>query len=717
MTDRFDALDFDMVPRPEPDKPRFAWWTRSRVVALVTVIGLLLRLWAAWQLPIDADEPVYLAAAYDYARFLDDGDLGRVINYPGNSEHPPLMKLMYAGIQLALGQEAGIAPALFFSRLVSVLFGTLQVFTASLIDPLGGFFLAIQTLVAKYTSEVYLEALPSFAIVWAIYALLKAKTGGGRWFWLSAAGLGLAAAGKFSYFPILAPIAYILIWENKTPWHRIILYVVAAAVVFFALNPAIWPDPVGRLTAAVSFHSSYSQSAHVQSSGYGPMQPFLWVSSSWGYDWHPDVFLYHGIDFVIFVLGLGGAVLEWRRRRWLAVWIVTSMIFLVLWPTRWPQYTLVVLPAYCLAASTAFRLIYAWVMRQEYTWGWFSAMIPHPPKGVRIGLIVLGVLMVGVYIGYFLWLGVQRMAWSHLTTNASPLPSNSVYDIEPLPDGRMVVGTSGGAAIWIPPDSDELISDWEIYTPESSGLREANVLAVALSPAGELWFGTLTGIDVYNPDTGVWRAVDLPGVVQVNDLAFDSSRTWAATDQGLFAIDGTSWELVEAEGSAGEFAFTTAVQGETVWAGFSRGLLRLDASSMEGEFLPNSQIGLGTGGLSQILVDSTDRVWVSSLGGGVAYWDGESWQSYRVDNSDLPGSVIQDVFEDTTGSIWVSVAFPNTAGGVAARLEGDHWRIFRSNTSGYSGAEALDIAADNQGRLWFGTITRGIDIYEATGDR
>ena len=69
---------------------------RRWIVAGVFTLALLLRLWTAWHLPEDYDEPVYLRAAFDYAQLLHTGDLQGVIDYSENVEHPPLVKLLYA---------------------------------------------------------------------------------------------------------------------------------------------------------------------------------------------------------------------------------------------------------------------------------------------------------------------------------------------------------------------------------------------------------------------------------------------------------------------------------------------------------------------------------------------------------------------------------------------------------------------------------------------
>mgnify|MGYP007068929724 CR=1 FL=1 len=61
--------------------PKIRWWKKSYSVAGIIIIALLLRLWAVWQLPLDADEPVYLKGGNDYAEMIKAGNWQGIINY------------------------------------------------------------------------------------------------------------------------------------------------------------------------------------------------------------------------------------------------------------------------------------------------------------------------------------------------------------------------------------------------------------------------------------------------------------------------------------------------------------------------------------------------------------------------------------------------------------------------------------------------------------
>ncbi len=55
------------------------FWNRRTAILASVILAAALRLWAAWQLPVDFDEPVYLNAGFDYAQAMQNRDLNALI--------------------------------------------------------------------------------------------------------------------------------------------------------------------------------------------------------------------------------------------------------------------------------------------------------------------------------------------------------------------------------------------------------------------------------------------------------------------------------------------------------------------------------------------------------------------------------------------------------------------------------------------------------------
>ena len=102
---------------------------------------------------------------------------------------------------------------------------------------------------------------------------------------------------------------------------------------------------------------------------------------------------------------------------------------------------------------------------------------------------------------------------------------------------------------------------------------------------------------------------------------------------------------------------------------------------------------------------------------GGCWWNGESWQAYRLDNSGLPSNTVNRVVEMQPGDLWVAAAQATTWGGLVARFDSQTWQVYTPHNSGYSGAEPLALAADAQGRVWMGTRTAGVDIFAGPSGR
>lgn len=695
------------------------WRNPQRARMGVIVLALLLRVWAAFTLPTDFDEPIYLQAAHDYARLLEAGDWAGVIDYAGNREHPPLIKLLYAGVSLVLGPQATADQLLLGTRLVSAIFGTLAVAMVAGIDPLAGLFLAIHTLAVKYTSQAYLEALPALTMLISLLALERwQRTQVSRWGAVSALCLGLTAAGKLSYVPVLLVVGGYWLLTQRMAWWKMAFWALGGLLIFGAFNPALWRDPVTRLSNMLFFHANYAQGADVQQAAYPWFQPFIWLATAPAGTWHPDVFFYIGFDGLFFWAMLGGLAQAWRdpAQHWQVVWVLGGVGVLLLWPTKWPQYTLSVLAPLCLIAAPAVRRLWHWLQEQETYWAWFRQMWPNPP---RIAWYLLGAFIlafVGLYFYSVVVYILGTRGWAHLNRQNSPLPHNLVYATRPLQDGRLALATNAGLAVWDPSLTVDAPGNWQHFTPENSPLPHARVLALAQDNAGRLWVGTADGVSVWTNETWqTFTASDLGlTAAQVHSLLVDSAGTlWIGTQAGIAYGDGVNWTTLTTQNSelADDRVFALAQTPDgTVWVGTLSSLQRYDVGRAQWQSMPTT--AYGPGAVHTLFVDSAARLWVGTQGAGASVWDGAQWQRYNTANSDLPFNAVNAVFEAPAGTFWFATARPLDVGGNLSSFDGQAWRHYLPHNSGFSGAEPLALSLDAQQRLWIATRTAGVDWYQ-----
>lgn len=700
--------------------------SRSGIILLVVLIAFILRFWAAFRLPTDFDEPIYLNAALDYAQMFRGGNLNAVIDYPEIREHPPLVRLIYGLSMLPLGVNVGRSDALAVARFVSVIFGTLSVWVVALFDPLSGFLMAISTYMVKYTSQAYLEALPLFTSMLALFILFRSKNSHDRYFWISAGALGVTAAGKYSYFPIFLVILFVYFLVKKYPWRDLLLYLSVTILIFFVLDPVLWRNPFTRLYESIFFHPQYAQGSDVQLANYPWYQPIIWLSSSKPYEWHRDVFLYNpaegifSIDAIIFLAALIAIPQQWRERRWVLFWMVSGVLLLLLWPTKWPQYTLVVIPAFCLAASASLKRLGRFIKNLDDYYDWSKIMIPIPDRVFWV--IFLGIL--GIFSTYVIINGISifqaRRGWSHMLNEVTPLPGNSVYALAVSPDGRVLVGTNQGAAIWTSAGEEMLLDDWQVFTPQNSGLPNKDVISVLVDANSAYWFGTRQGLSVFDGQT--WNVYqnedwDIDGEVIYDIQQGEDGRIWIGTEGGVAVYDGNTWLGYDQDNSGLVDNLILSIEigsgekGNSVYFGTGNGLSEFNINTGEWQTVAPDRFNEQSGGISDLHIDSTGKLWVATLGSGIHVWDGTKWNQYSISNSDVPSPRIEQISETTDGSIWISTSFSERPGGLIARFDGQKWKIFRPLYTGYSGASTVAITQDMLGRILFGTLTAGLDLY------
>jgi hypothetical protein len=338
------------------------------VAAIAVAAGAAQRIHAARALPPDFDEMVYLPLAYEYAARLPER-IEEIPGFPENREHPPMVKLVYgAAVDLADPAEPdwetlrvgkpipdAARPAFASGRWPNVVAGTLQLALVSFASPLAGALLAIEPYHAKYTSQAMLEAIPG---VFAILAVLLAGAALRRrrlvLLAAAAACVGAAAAGKYPYGIVLGLtlLPFVVAGFPRRPavW---LGFVAVALAALLALDPTFWPGPLARAREAVAFHWAYAHGDHVVESGLPWHAQVGWLFKAAPLDWHRGVFLTGVVARALLPLAAIGFPVAWRERRIFAVWALVGMVFLLLWPTKWPQYLLMVLPALAVCAACA----------------------------------------------------------------------------------------------------------------------------------------------------------------------------------------------------------------------------------------------------------------------------------------------------------------------------------------------------------------------------
>jgi hypothetical protein len=365
-------------------------------ILLVVLLACGIRIYAAQRLDIDYDEPVYLAAAVEYAHFMRAGDLKMLAWSENTYEHPALNKILFGVVLVTqrpldrlpyrdlprlipLAQTAAGAWNL-AARYLSVFFGSLAVLVLALVDPFAGLFLAVNTLSVKYTSEVYIEALPLLTSLLCGLTYLRWFSAvrpsdappqrGLRCLFASAVFLGMTAAAKYVYCIVGLVILLHFFTEviRGTVRPRWILFMggwlILSLLMFFAFDPYLWPHPISRLLKSIVFHEEFQDSRLVLQYHYPFWQPLRWLSAfPLFYNLRPASAFLINMDTLIFLLAVIGLPRLFRSEPFFFSWLVVGLLFLLAWNTKWPQYSLIILAPFSMAAASGILTIWGFVRR------------------------------------------------------------------------------------------------------------------------------------------------------------------------------------------------------------------------------------------------------------------------------------------------------------------------------------------------------------------
>lgn len=348
-------------------------------VALVMAAAAWVRAGAVNRLPPDYDEYDYVRLGFRYAERMAPGRWGEIPLVVENAEHPPLVKVLngvalrasgaaepdWKAIEVGKPMPPGARPAYLATRSISAVAGVLQVGLTALASPLGGLWLAFDTYHVKFTSQAYLEGFAGLFALLAVLLFERSLRGRGPDgllpsvaapaplpLLLSAAALALATASKYPFGLVagLTILPFLLHRTSGRPGLRL-AFVLVGLVVFVAADPYLWVDPVGRIWGSVTYHFGYAVGDNVTKAGLPWWQPLFWLTRSAPDRWHPGVFPIAFLDRAILVVALLSAPAAIRRRPLVAAWAAVGLVFLLVWPTKWPQYTVMIRPALAICAG------------------------------------------------------------------------------------------------------------------------------------------------------------------------------------------------------------------------------------------------------------------------------------------------------------------------------------------------------------------------------
>lgn len=185
------------------------------------------------------------------------------------------------------------------------------------------------------------------------------------------------------------------------------------------------------------------------------------------------------------------------------------------------------------------------------------------------------------------------------------LSSNGVYELYFSKDDILWVATYGGGVNLADPNKKQFRVTRHLPHITNS-LRNNVVNAIIENEDGNIWFGTKTGISIYQPQTEKWRHI--PSLKKSKHKPFHVMSMCKGLNNDIWV------------------------------ATYGRGLIKLDSQNFGRKTFYNKKSGLyhtETNHLYQVMMDQQQRIWTGGIWGGITVLDEGRQQRHRVNISNV----------------------------------------------------------------------------------
>ena len=344
---------------------------------MIVCLGFSLRLRTGLLFPLSYDEYHYLFAANNYAYWVYNGQIERILTAKQNYMHPPLVKYIFAAAILLTNSKGDFENNRLVIRMLSVLAGTACVAILAWMSPIAGLALALHNIGVKFSGLAYLDSFPMLFSFLAVVACEKAGARTNKWFYASAVLLAATAASKLPFLIVSIPILGFIWVSHRSKSRALIKYGLTFLLAFALFNPVWWFRTGSEVLSTVLFHYQYSRSEYVSHFGLPWYQPLKYLFLRSPITEEPQQLLQ--VDPCIFILSILGLGLLWNRKRIYAYWYAAALTFLLIWPTKWSHYPMILLVPFSLSCGLSLE----WLARK---WAFLTQLFRsrRPDKDERI---------------------------------------------------------------------------------------------------------------------------------------------------------------------------------------------------------------------------------------------------------------------------------------------------------------------------------------------
>jgi diguanylate cyclase (GGDEF)-like protein len=371
-----------------------------------------------------------------------------------------------------------------------------------------------------------------------------------------------------------------------------------------------------------------------------------------------------------------------------------------------------------------------------YETAWFDTVgvadgLPHSTT-TAIVQDKRGLIWIGTFGGLVRYDGYRMQVFGQEPDSygGAVLPDSYVRALMPLDDGGLLIGTNAGGLVRF----DPVTTRFHVYPIGAGGTSHGKIFAIARShDAGVFWIATEGGLDRLDTRTDTITHISRqPGdakdmLPRTFTVAEDKAgNLWAGANNGLFVRrPGKHFERVVASEPAIDEVVHDQVWAiyqdskDRVWVGTGQsGAIYIDTKG-HGHEVPGftGKSGLARRRTVRAFHETPQgELWAATDGAGVVTYDFATGRLRTLAHdaampSSLPGDITRDIFQDSSGNIWVATELG------AAHYDPNGRKAFSVlpsplETHTLSNANVHAVFVDPRGRVWLGLGMGRIDVLD-----
>ncbi len=297
-------------------------------------------------------------------------------------------------------------------------------------------------------------------------------------------------------------------------------------------------------------------------------------------------------------------------------------------------------------------------------------------------------------MGFLAFTSLQGQHYNFINySTESGLAQSQIRSIAQDKNGYLWLGTLAGLSKY---DGKKFVN----YSIQN-GLINNQIFSLAPDKSLGLWIGTLGGLNYFDGEKFKSYSFkeDMADNI-VNAIAQDlNGNLWLATDGGGVCKFNTKTfdYFTEENGIANNNVRAVCVDDKgLIWLGTKNGICFYDGK----EFKTLDTNIVQPRNVSHIFMDKHKKLWFSTFGEGIYYYDGNVFKNYNETNG-LINNWIRSAIEDSEGKIWLASKFG------LSRFDGKTFMKF-TEAEGLPVDNTNIVYEDKEKNIWIGSDGKGL---------